>query len=633
METMLLTMTLLPLLGSLFHVILGRAVSRRIVEAVACACICASFLLSVAALCAAGQNGFMVSFGNWFAAGDFIVNMNVYYDPLSAVMCLVVTFISSLVHLYSVSFMRNDEDYVRYFCYLNLFVFAMLIITLADNLVFLYLGWEGVGFCSYALIGFWYRDVTNAAAGRKAFLLTRIGDVAFVAAIGLFFITVSTVSIAHINAEASTLAPGLATVFGLLLLWAAVGKSAQLPLAVWLPDAMAGPTPVSALIHAATMVTAGVYLLMRLFSVISRSPVALLTIGSIGAVTALYAASSALTQKDIKRILAYSTISQVGYMFIGVGAGDICGSMFHLISHAFFKSLLFLGAGYIIQALDDEHDIFRMGNLRERLPSVFLPFLCGSLALGAIPPLSGFFSKDRILLAAFVNPEPAYKIIWIMAVAGALLTSLYTFRLFFIIFLKKPVGPLGSAVSRPPNGMLRVIWPLAVLSVIGGMLNLPVFLFSQQWLSRYLSTVPGSIAGLNASPALESSMAAGSGLLTILFLILAYILYRPGARLGMTTPVALKQSLQGFFASGFYLDRLYQQAITRPYRSTAKILWVTVDEIVIDHSIMRLKDLFLYFSARLRLWTTGSVSSYIGMLLLGVAAMLTLVAAGWLVRP
>ncbi len=341
MKTILFLLLLFPFAGGLILAVIGRYLPRRLSEWIGCASILGSLLMAILAFGGAGGRRYLLTFFDWIQVGDFSASMSVYYDALAAIMALMVTFVSSLIHLYSVSFMRDDRDYVRYFCYMNLFVFSMLVITLADNLVFLYLGWEGVGFCSYILIGFWYSDVINATAGRKAFILTRIGDVAFGVAIALFFLTLDQLSIFSINAKATSLSTGTATLLGLLLFWGAVGKSAQLPLIVWLPDAMAGPTPVSALIHAATMVTAGAYLLMRLFPVIALSSVTMVTIATVAAVTGLFSALAALGQKDIKRILAYSTISQVSYMFLGVGTGDVTGGMYHLLSHAFFKAMLF----------------------------------------------------------------------------------------------------------------------------------------------------------------------------------------------------------------------------------------------------------------------------------------------------
>jgi NADH-quinone oxidoreductase subunit L len=558
--------------------------------------------------------------------------MSVYYDPLAAIMALMVTFVSSLIHLYSVSFMRDDKDYVRYFCYMNLFVFSMLVITLADNLVFLYLGWEGVGFCSYILIGFWYLDIVNATAGRKAFILTRIGDVAFGIAIAIFFLVLDQLSIFSINSMASSLSGGTATLLGLLLFWGAVGKSAQLPLVVWLPDAMAGPTPVSALIHAATMVTAGVYLLMRLFPVIALSSIAMLTIATVAAFTGLFSALAALGQKDIKRILAYSTISQVSYMFLGVGAGDVAGGMYHLLSHAFFKGLLFLAAGCVIQALHEQHDIFKMGNLRQRLPVVFWFFLAAAVSLSAIPPFGGFFSKGRILLSTFNHPEPVYKVLALVAEIGALITVLYTFRMFFVAFLERPSTreDLESKDLKIPKFMIWINLPLALLAIFAAGLNFPEAFGGKIWLSNYLASVPGGIPPFPVSTALERSMEIGSGLLNLTVLVIAYLLYQPAARFfRWPTPVVLRQSLEELLFSGFYLDRLYQIAIVGPYRAMARIFWLNVDEGVVDDRSDATGTAFRFLSFELQRWTTGRLSTYLKMVLLGFTAIVSALALGW----
>ena len=404
MKTILFLLIIFPLAGAIINGIFGRGLPRKLVEIVACVVLLCSLSMASTAIIRVGGNIFNFTLFQWFQVGDLSVAMDIHYDALAAIMALMVTFVASIIHLYSVSFMREDSDYVRYFCYLNLFVFFMLVIVLANNLIFVYLGWEGVGFCSYALIGFWYGDPVKATAGKKAFIMTRVGDIGFGVAVALLFVHFGTFSITRINPQAASLSTGTATLLTLLFLCAAMGKSAQLPLTTWLPDAMAGPTPVSALIHAATMVTAGVYLLMRLFPVVHQSPTGMLIIAGVGAITAFYASLSALAQRDIKRVLAYSTISQVGYMILAVGAGDIVGGMFHLLSHAFFKSLLFLCAGCVIQAVAEEHDIFKMGNLRKHLPGVFWLMLAGALCLGAFPTLGGYFSKDRILLSTFIHP-------------------------------------------------------------------------------------------------------------------------------------------------------------------------------------------------------------------------------------
>jgi NADH-quinone oxidoreductase subunit L len=634
MRTTLFLLIFLPFLSALLLAVIGRRLPRRMVETIACLAVLGSLAMAIIAFASSGQKGQVVTLLPWFAVGDFSAEMSVYLDPLAAVMALMVTLVSSLIHIYSVGFMREDEDYVRFFCYMNLFVFAMLVVTLSDNLLFLYLGWEGVGFCSYALIGFWHSDEVKAAAGRKAFVLTRIGDVAFGIAIAFFFIITNTLSLSSINGQAASLSAGMATALGILLLFAAAGKSAQLPLAVWLPDAMAGPTPVSALIHAATMVTAGVYLLIRFFPVVSLSPAALLTIAIVGTGTAFFAACAALAQKDIKRILAYSTISQVSYMFLGVGAGDITGGMFHLLAHAFFKALLFLAAGCVIHVLNEEHDIFRMGGLRSRLPVVFWLFLAGSLALGAIPPFGGFFSKDYILLATFIHPEPAYKILWVVAAVTALLTPLYTFRLFFMVFLERPAAakesPRNEQAVRPlPRLMVWTLWPLAIFSLIAGLLNLPSMWSGNEWLARYLSAVPGGVPSLTALPDIEGSMEMGTGLLSIIVLGLSYYLYRPQKFRATPTPGALPQTLEQLFFYGFYLDRLYQVAIVSPYQRISRFLWERIDEGGLDRGFDSAGKLLPIFSIGLQSWTTGRLSTYLKMLLLGFTVILCALALGW----
>ncbi len=628
MDTVLLLLVFSPLWGAVFLAAAGTRLPRRWVEIIACLAVVVSLAMAILAVTSAGQKTYRATFFTWFAAGDFSASMSVFYDPLAAVMALMVTFVSSVILIYSVPFMRDDGGYVRYFCFMDLFVFAMLVITLADNILFMYLGWEGVGFCSYALIGFWYPDAANATAGRKAFILTRIGDVAFGIAISLVFFLFHQTSLSAINGQAPSLSAGTATALGILLLWAAVGKSAQLPLSVWLPDAMAGPTPVSALIHAATMVTAGVYLLMRFFPIISLSPAAMLVISIVGAGTAFFAALAALAQTDIKRVLAYSTISQVSYMLLGVGAGDMIGGMFHLLSHAFFKALLFLAAGCVIQALHDEHDIFRMGNLRRRLPMLFPLFLMGALSLGAIPPFGGFFSKDRILAAVFLHPEPVYKFLWALGVITAFLTSLYTFRLFFIVFLERPGEP-AREIRPYPKLMEWMLWPLAILSIAAGLMNLPPAISGRQWLARYLAPVPGAVPVLPAPPALEAYVEITTGAFAILFLILAYVFYRPENSLGRTAPGTLRHRLAEIFCNGFYLDRLYQLALVRPYEAMSRLLWTKVDEGGIDAAVDQSAGLFPIFSVGLQAWTNGRISSYLRMIFVGFTAILAGIALGW----
>jgi NADH-quinone oxidoreductase subunit L len=497
----------------------------------------------------------------------------------------------------------------------------MLVIALADNLLFIYVGWEGVGFCSYALIGFWYTNPDYATAGRKAFILTRIGDVAFGVALALFFYLFQSFSLQYINAQAIDLNVIPATVLGLLLLWAAMGKSAQLPLTVWLPDAMAGPTPVSALIHAATMVTAGAYLLMRLFPVFHHAPIAMLVIAGTGAVTTLYASFAALAQLDIKKVLAYSTISQVGYMLLAVGAADIIGGMFHLLSHAFFKSLLFLGAGCIIQALEEEHNIFKMGNLRRLLPQVFWPFLIGALSLAAFPLIGGFFSKDRILEATFIYPDAIYKVFWAMAFLAALLTPVYTFRMFLTAFLERPDGRTTDTVKPIPRLMVWVLWPLAFLAFCDGLLNLP-FGPGKDFLANFFASVPGARPHLGAPPAVSWGLGLGDAVLVLLVLWLTYVIFR-------RPRPDIWGALQETLFTAFYLDWLYLRFLARPYERIAAFLWRQVDEQGVDAGFEKAAGGFKVFSGFLGLWTTGKLSAYLLMLLLGLTAMLTVLALSW----
>ena len=654
MKTVLLLLLVLPLGGALINALLGRSLPRRAVEGVACAAVLGAMVAAACALILAGGRAHDFIFLQWFRVGEFSAAMNVHYDPLAAVMALMVTFVASIIHLYSAAFMREDADYVRFFSYLNLFVFAMLVITTADNLIFVYLGWEGVGFCSYALIGFWYRDEANADAGRKAFICTRIGDIAFGVALGLFFAYFGNFSITYINSHAIGLSPTLVTILALLLLWAAVGKSAQLPLTVWLPDAMAGPTPVSALIHAATMVTAGTYLLMRLFPLVSLSPAAMLVIACIGSVTTLYAGFAALAQWDIKKMLAYSTISQVGYMFLAVGAGDIVGGLFHLVSHAFFKALLFLAAGIVIQTLAEEHNIFRMGSLRRRLPGVYWLFLIGAISLSAFPLLGGFFSKDRILLATFIHPGGAYKIFWFIGLAAAFLTPLYTFRVFFVAFSERTDGRGGEQIQPTPRFMAWVLWPLAICALGDGLLNLPGGI-GKNFLGNYLAIVPGARPDLGAGVATEWAMGLISAATVVASMTLAYFLYhrRP----------AREPALEGYWGllfSGFYLDRFYQsifvrpyqamarflwrqvddrydqqvivggaRALFRPYRALAKFCWLQVDELVIDDGAEKTAGSLVTVSRGLGYWTTGRLSTYLKMLLLGLTIFFCALGVSW----
>jgi NADH-quinone oxidoreductase subunit L len=485
----------------------------------------------------------------WVDVDGFAPQFALRLDALSLTMLGVITGVGFFIHLFASWYMKGDDSYDRFFSYMNLFVASMLFLVLGDNLLFLYFGWEGVGLASYLLIGFWYKDAANGAAARKAFVITRVGDTFM--AIGLFIIwhelgTLNIQEVMYAAPEKWAVGSEMATIVALLILGGAVGKSAQLPLQTWLPDAMAGPTPVSALIHAATMVTAGVYLIARTHVLFELSPFALACVGWVGAITLLMAGFIALAQNDIKRILAYSTMSQIGYMFLALGVGAYQSGVFHLMTHAFFKALLFLAAGSVILACHHEQDIFKMGGLRKQIPFTFWVFLIGSLALIAFPGTAGFFSKEHILLEAY---EGGHQALWLAGVVGAFLTAIYTFRLIFIAFFGEPHGHEVHA----PHGADHTL-PLAVLaafSVLGGFIHLPLD-----------SVLPGPRQVTAASFAVEWLPV----LLSALGVGIAWFLFHQNRGLAGS----LKNSLPGrplhrFFGAAFGFDWLYDLLFKRPY--------------------------------------------------------------------
>ncbi|HOS43734.1 MAG TPA: NADH-quinone oxidoreductase subunit L [Armatimonadota bacterium] len=510
MYSLIWLVPIVPFAGFLLLAFAGRYLPRRAVAIIGPGAVglsAAVMLLISGQFLAAPPAGYAYeqTLWSWIATGGLEVGFTLYLDPLSVVMGCVITVVGFLIHVYATAYMAEDEGYSKFFAYMNLFVGAMLLLVLGQNLLVLYLGWEGVGLCSYLLIGFWYKKPENGAAAMKAFIVTRIGDVALL--IGLFLLVVQfgTLDIPAILAAAPgawAVGAPAAVAAALLLLGGAVGKSAQLPLQTWLPDAMAGPTPVSALIHAATMVTAGVYLIARLHALFALAPGALLLVGIIGAATLLLAAFSALAQHDLKRILAYSTISQLGYMFLALGVGAWTAALFHFMTHAFFKALLFLGAGAIIHSLRDEQNIFRMGGLRRRLPAVYWTFLAGALALAAAPLITaGFYSKDLILFAAWVSPV-GNRWLWGAGLLGAFLTALYTFRMVFLVFH----GPERTAPhGRPGPAMTVPLMILALLSLLGGFVETPADLGGVHLFSSFLGhALPGLAA--HGSPALEAAL-------------------------------------------------------------------------------------------------------------------------------
>jgi NADH-quinone oxidoreductase subunit L len=558
----------------------------------------------------------------WIDTAGMTVGISWYLDALSLLMTLVITGVGFLIHLYSIEYMSGDEGYRRFFAYMNLFVASMLILVLADNLLLLYLGWEGVGICSYLLIGFWYRQSENGAAAQKAFIVTRIGDAAF--AVGLFvlfaqFTTLSIQKVQDLALQAWPVGSGIAIAVAVLLLAGAVGKSAQLPLQVWLPDAMAGPTPVSALIHAATMVTAGVYLIARMHGLFGLAPVVQYAVAIIGVMTLLLAGMSALVQRDIKRILAYSTISQIGYMFLALGVGAWSAGLFHFLTHACFKALLFLAAGAVIVSLDHEQDIFRMGGLRRALPLTFWTFLIGAAALSGLPLVtSGFYSKDWILWSAWSSPQGGFWL-WLGGVIGALLTGLYIFRLIFLVFF----GDLRSAPNRGPGLAMSIpLVVLAGLSLAVGFLEIPHTLGDVRLFSRYLTY---SLPMLDTIPRLAESTEAiqqiAVSLASLLGVGLAMILFLPRRNLAdVISERPWGRALHELWLNGWGFDALYRQLFVRPFHALTRN---STD--VADIGYAMLTDSIRQCHTLLSRTQTGRVRWYAASV--GIAALLLV---GWL---
>lgn len=565
----------LPLLGFLLLAIFGKRMPRRGVAVIGTGSVGISAILTLLTglqFLGGNRQSYTQVLWQWIDAGGFAPRIALYLDSLSLLMAFVVTFVAFWIHLYSTEFMIEDEGYSRFFAYMNLFVASMLILVLADNLLLLYLGWEGVGACSYLLIGFWYQDPANGRAAQKAFIVTRVGDTALAIGLFLLFLHLGTLDIQAILRGAETTWPpgsGMAAAIAALLLGGAVGKSAQLPLQTWLPDAMAGPTPVSALIHAATMVTAGVYLIARTNVLFALAPPVQTAVAIVGAATLLMAAAAALAQHDIKRILAYSTISQIGYMFLALGVGAWAGAMFHFMTHAFFKALLFLGAGAVIHSLHHEHDIFKMGGLKDRLPFVFWTFVIGSASLAGFPLVTaGFYSKDLILWQAW-SSDKGGAWLWLAGIVAALLTAFYTFRLVFVAFY----GEARTHVEKSPGPAMQLpLGILAFFAVIAGFVELPHAFGHFQWFSRFLSTslpASGQATGARGSEVLFAAIAS---VVSLAGIFLAYLFYVK--RRAYTEDLSRNRLLSGihsFLFSGWGFDRLYHLLFVQPFVSIAQI--------------------------------------------------------------
>jgi len=562
----------------------------------------------------------------WIDTGSFAIDLSMVVDRLSSVMTLVITGVGLLIHVYAAGYMRGDKHYAKFFAYLNLFVFAMLMLVLSSNLIGLFVGWEGVGLCSYFLIGFWYEKGWPAEAGQKAFIMNRIGDACFLIGSFLLVRLFGTLDLSDIvGAVSGVLAdPERAHTLllaGLFLFGGACGKSAQLPLFTWLPDAMAGPTPVSALIHAATMVTAGIYLTVRLNPIYAAHPELMFLIGLVGAVTALIAGSTALVQRDIKRVLAYSTVSQLGYMFIGLGTGAWAAAIFHLVTHAFFKALLFLGAGSVIHGMHHEQDMHKMGGLRRHMPRTFVTFVCGAAALSGLPLLSGFFSKDEILAHTFaqasVGHDPRYYVLWGLGIATAAMTAFYTWRMVALTFFGKERFDAAHAhVHESPAVMTLPLMVLAVLSIAGGVLGLPHVFGVQHLLAEWLEPVTRSGDALIAargehhlSAQVDWLLLGLGSVLAIGFAVLGFRAYRAGTardeRIATRSP-----GLQRFLGGAWGIDEAYYACIVGPIRTLFFLTSVVADQLIIDGAVNGTAAVARTCADRVRRMTSGSIATY-----------------------
>ena len=608
-QNSLFLIPLLPFLGFLLNGLLGKWIPRKLVGPIACLGPTLAFFIAWAGFQSVRGEGaapLVNSLGDWMSVGGAGVGLSFTLDKLSAVMCLVVTGVGTLIHIYSIGYMAEDKGLARFFAYLNLFLAMMLILVLADNLVLMFMGWEGVGLSSYLLIGFWFEDEANAAAGRKAFVVNRIGDFGFILGVFLAFTAFGSFRFTDLIAsdKLAAASPGILTAIALLLFVGATGKSAQIPLYVWLPDAMAGPTPVSALIHAATMVTSGVYLVARLFPLYDHAPGALAVVAAVGGATALLAAFIALSQFDIKRVLAYSTVSQLGYMFLALGVGLPAVAIFHLVTHAFFKALLFLGAGAVMHSLHHEQDLRRMGGLKKDIPKTFYVFLAGSLALAGCPPLAGFFSKDAILHGAMskaLGGSAGWMVLWLVGVLTAMMTSFYIFRLVAMAFFGRrveaapPAAPAAhghgadvhaghdaaghsghDGIHESPPSMMIPLFILAVLSCVGGFLDVPGFLAQ---LSGPETAHGGEHEGGGAfAAAAIGTLAFAAGLWTAWW----FYLRSPEARARLFARVGAARELFRISSGKVFVDELYDRTVVRPLAALSSFLFDVVDRILID---------------------------------------------------
>ncbi|HEY2905325.1 MAG TPA: NADH-quinone oxidoreductase subunit L [Vicinamibacterales bacterium] len=638
---MLLLIPLLPFVGFLVNASLGRRLSKATSGAVACGAMIASFMVSLVSVVqlvrvSPAASALVARAFTWITSGDFSVGVTLRLDPLAAVMILVITGIGSLIHIYSTAYMHEetDSEFARYFSYLNLFAAFMLVLVLGSNFLVMFVGWEGVGLCSYLLVGFWFQKKSAADAGKKAFIVNRIGDFGFILGVLLVFVRFGSLDFQEVARSAAALSPettfGAVSLMTLLLFIGATGKSAQIPLYVWLPDAMEGPTPVSALIHAATMVTAGVYMIGRNAVLFSHAPQTLTIVAITGAATALMAGTIGLVQNDIKRVLAYSTVSQLGYMFLAMGVGAYASGIFHLYTHAFFKALLFLGSGAVIHALGGEQDMRRMGGLKNALPITYWTFVIGAVAISGVPGFAGFFSKDEILARTFAS---GHRLLWMVGLFTALLTAIYMFRVVFLTFhgprAPEPAQPEHPEEEEPaahaaqhhlhdaPPAMAFALVALAIGSIVAGYAGIGGRF--EHFLAPSFGVETGDVVFESVSEGVLTGASIVTAILGILIAAWYFLQHRSSAD-------ALARRFSGvhrLLTNKYYVDEIYDAAIVQPIRIVSEDgLWQIVDVKLIDGAVNGVADTVGGGSAILRRLQTGSVRAYAASLFAGVVLIL-----------
>jgi len=625
----------LPIVGTIINGLLGKKLGDRVVGFIGCTVVGVSFLISLSIfielLSLSSENRFFQKIiYTWIGSGDFRADVGFQIDPLSSLMILVVTGVGFLIHVYSVGYMHKDPGYYRYFSYLNLFTFSMLILVLANNFLLMFVGWEGVGLCSYLLIGYWFEKKSASDAGKKAFIVNRIGDFGFLLGIMLIFSTFRSMEFKDVFAKASadyTIGDPAITLITILLFIGAIGKSAQIPLYVWLPDAMEGPTPVSALIHAATMVTAGVYMVSRCNPLYTLSPASMTLVAIVGAATAIFSASIGLVQNDIKRVLAYSTVSQLGYMFLGCGVGAFAAGIFHLMTHAFFKALLFMSAGSVIHAIGGEQNIWKMGALRKYMPITFFTFLSGTIAITGMPGFSGFFSKDEILWQAYSGYYGS-PVLWFVGAVASGFTSFYMVRLLFVVFCGDFRGSEEKLLHlhESPRVMTIPLIILAILSAIGGYVGVPHILGGHNEVGSFLAPVFGvEQAGAGeahiANGFLELILMAISVAIAIIGLSVAYYLYLFKRDLPQQLSSKFKR-IYKILLNKYYVDEIYDVLIVNPIKKGSIFLWESFDDKVIDGAVNGIASFFDEGSSLLRKLQTGIAQSYMLSIIIGAVVVL-----------